>query len=42
MHLQNLQKYGGVAAMAKIEEGGKVNNRVSFLFVKPTIILILR
>lgn len=29
MHLQNLQKYGGVAAMAKIEEGGKPNNRVS-------------
>ncbi len=29
MHLQNLQKYGGAAAMAKIEEGGKPNNRVS-------------
>jgi len=29
MHLQNLQKYGGVAAMAKVEEGGKPNNRVS-------------
>ena len=27
-HLQNLQRYGGVAAMAKIEEGGKPNNRV--------------
>jgi translation initiation factor 3 subunit A len=29
MHLGNLQKYGGVAAMAKVEEGGKPNNRVS-------------
>jgi translation initiation factor 3 subunit A len=28
-HLQNLQKHGGAAAMAKIEEGGKPNNRVS-------------
>lgn len=28
MHLGNLQKYGGVAAMAKVEEGGKPNNRV--------------
>uniref|UniRef100_A0A7S3PZF8 Eukaryotic translation initiation factor 3 subunit A n=1 Tax=Chaetoceros debilis TaxID=122233 RepID=A0A7S3PZF8_9STRA len=28
MHLQNLQKYGSFAAMAKIEEGGKPNNRV--------------
>lgn len=28
MHLQNLQKYGGVSAMAKIEEGGKPNNRI--------------
>lgn len=27
-HLQNLQKYGGIAAMAKIEEGGKINNRI--------------
>lgn len=28
MHLQNLQKYGGVAAMAKVEEGGKPNNKI--------------
>ena len=28
MHLQNLQKYGGIAAMAKIEEGGKPNSKV--------------
>eukprot|EP00559_Dactyliosolen_fragilissimus_P001990 CAMPEP_0184867174 /NCGR_PEP_ID=MMETSP0580-20130426/25278_1 /TAXON_ID=1118495 /ORGANISM="Dactyliosolen fragilissimus" /LENGTH=1007 /DNA_ID=CAMNT_0027367265 /DNA_START=292 /DNA_END=3315 /DNA_ORIENTATION=- len=28
MHLQNLQKYGGMAAMAKVEEGGKPNNKV--------------
>lgn len=28
MHLQNLQKYGGTAAMAKVEEGGKPNNKV--------------
>jgi len=28
MHLQNLQKYGGIAAMAKIEEGGKPNSKI--------------
>lgn len=27
-HLQNLQKYGGASAMAKIEEGGKLHNRI--------------
>ena len=28
MHLQNLQKYGGAVAMARLEEGGKPNNKV--------------
>lgn len=29
MHFQNLQKYGGFAAMARVSEGGKQNNKVS-------------
>lgn len=28
MHLQNIQKYGGPAAMAKVQEGGKPNNKI--------------
>lgn len=27
-HLQNLQKYGGAAAMARVSEGGKPNNKI--------------
>mmetsp|Transcript_2980 Transcript_2980/g.4333 ORF Transcript_2980/g.4333 Transcript_2980/m.4333 type:complete len:1041 (+) Transcript_2980:284-3406(+) len=27
-HLQNLQKYGGTAAMARVQEGGKPNNKI--------------
>lgn len=37
-HLQNLQKYGGIAAMARVNEGGKPNNKVrssdSFILLK--------
>jgi hypothetical protein len=36
MHLQNLQKYGSITAMTKVDEGGKPNNRVS----KDIIIII--
>lgn len=32
-HLQNLQKYGGIAAMAKLEDGARPNNKVSFVVV---------
>jgi len=27
-HLQNLQKYGGIAAMARVTDGGKPNNKI--------------